>query len=397
MPEVDNKAEEVAGTKGENEVVLERELVSLGNDICNRPRLRGRLWWESIDSPKFVAAPMVWNSERAFRIAVRKHKVGLCYTPMVKAGILTGETCHSESCIAERDSLTAALKDICPVKGVEINDLPLIMQFCAVNAHSFVAAAQAVSPYVSAVDLNLGCPQQSAERDGFGAFLMDKPDDVYDIISSCVKAINIPVTAKMRVFESEEKTIEFARMLQSAGCSMIAVHGRLRAQRSHEGIVRYDTIRKIKEALDIPVIANGGIRDIEQAEHVLQVTNADGVMAATGLLRNHRLFDGSCIDPWRDVWEYLQIAREVPPPNIRYCRDHVLVLFGGREGQALKSHFDLFDMLSRNRKIVNPLQIWHIVRVMAHRNGEHVPSVDTVPLLSLGQIKKSKKLSLGKF
>jgi tRNA-dihydrouridine synthase len=130
------------------------------------------------------------------------------------------------------DRRDVVLADVAPLTAAEravgvLPDRPLIAQFCATTPQAFADAAAVVAPFVDAVDLNLGCPQKSAQTGGFGAFLMDKPELVRAMIEACVAAVSpTPVTAKIRVFESVDETVAFATMLEAAGVAAIAVHGR---------------------------------------------------------------------------------------------------------------------------------------------------------------------------
>ena len=138
-------------------------------------------------------------------------------------------------------------------------DRPLVAQFCATTPEGLAEAAKLVEPYVDAIDLNLGCPQKSAKTGGFGAYLMDRPKVVEAIIRTTCAAVSVPVTAKIRVFANVKKTVDFAKMLERAGCAAITVHGRTREQRHHEGKVRWKIIKAVVQAVNIPVIANGGV------------------------------------------------------------------------------------------------------------------------------------------
>ncbi|KAF9045410.1 dihydrouridine synthase-domain-containing protein [Panaeolus papilionaceus] len=178
-------------------------------------------------------------------------------------------------------------------EGDTVTDRPLIVQFCANDPDQLLKSALAVEKHCDAVDLNLGCPQEIAKKGRYGSFLQDDWDLIYKLINILHVNLSIPVTAKFRCFPTVEKTVEYAKMLERAGAQIITCHGRLREQRGQNtGLADWTKIRAVKEAVSVPVFANGNILYQSDILDCLKVTTADAVMSAEGQLYNAALFAG---------------------------------------------------------------------------------------------------------
>lgn len=170
-------------------------------------------------------------------------------------------------------------------------DRPLIVQLCGNDPQQILTSAKILEPYCDAVDINLGCPQDIAKRGKYGAFLQDEWDLIYDIINTLHRNLSVPVTAKFRVFPTIEKTVEYAQMLERAGAQILTCHGRIREQRGHNtGLADWEKIKAVKEAVSVPVFANGNILYHSDIDRCLEATCADAVMSAEGNLYNPTLF-----------------------------------------------------------------------------------------------------------
>ncbi len=172
-------------------------------------------------------------------------------------------------------------------------DRPLTVQFCSNDPEDFLTAAKHVAPFCDAVDLNLGCPQGIAKRGKYGAFLQEQPTLIADMVRKLHEELDVPVTAKMRVLETREQTLEYAKTILDAGASIITVHGRQREQKGHNtGLADWSMLRYLRENLpkDTVIFANGNILQHEDIEACLEATGADAVMSAEGNLYDPTIF-----------------------------------------------------------------------------------------------------------
>jgi tRNA-dihydrouridine synthase 1 len=172
-------------------------------------------------------------------------------------------------------------------------DRPLFTQFCANNPTELLNAAKYVAPFCDAIDLNLGCPQGIARKGHYGAFLQEDQSLIYSLINKLHTELSIPVTAKIRILDTKEKTLEYAQNVLKAGASILTVHGRTREMKGHKtGLADWSVIRYLRENLPAETVlfANGNILRKEDITRCLKETGVDGVMSAEGNLYDPAIF-----------------------------------------------------------------------------------------------------------
>ena len=225
---------------------------------------------------KLALAPMAGVSDLAFRCICRELGAGLTYTEMVSAKALVYQ-----------DSKTRGL--LC----LGAAEHPAGAQIFGSDAACMAEAAGIALEISRAdfIDINMGCPVGKVVKSGDGSALMREPDKAMRIIEAVRASANRPVTIKIRKWldKGSVNAVEFAKMAESAGVSAIAVHGRTRTQ-MYSGRADWDIIREVKNAVKVPVLANGDVWEAQDAVKILKYTGADMAMVGRGSFGNPWLF-----------------------------------------------------------------------------------------------------------
>ena len=208
-----------------------------------------------------------------------------------------------------------------------------------------MAAALAIAPYVSAVDVNMGCPVHFSTSGGMGSALLKKPDTAAEIVRTLSAALPCPVTCKIRLLPTLPETIAFAQMMEHSGAAAVAVHGRYVSQKPREP-AHWQQIASVVAALRVPVIANGDVFSHSDFQRLRADTGAQAAMCARGAQWNASVFRAEGLLPPAQV-RAAYVAQALrwanPLSNTKYCLREMLVAdkpsggLNGREGAALNA------------------------------------------------------------
>ena len=263
-------------------------------------RMKWKIGDVEIDNP-FVLAPMAGVTDLPFRKLCKEQGAGLICMEMVSA-----------KAISFHNKNTEALMEIDKCEN------PVSMQLFGSEPELMARVAAEIEerPF-DILDINMGCPVPKVVNNGEGSALLKNPELIVKIVKSVSSAIKKPLTVKVRIgFENAPVDIvDIAKRVEDAGAAAIAVHGRTR-QQYYSGTADWDAIRRVKEAVSIPVIGNGDVDSPEKAEALIKETGCDGVMIGRAVRGNPWLF--------RELNHYFETGEKLPRPSVEEVREMIL-------------------------------------------------------------------------
>ena len=248
-----------------------------------------------------ILAPMAGVTDLPFRLLCKEQGVGLICTEMISAKAIYFKNKNTET-----------------LMEIDERERPVSLQLFGSDPDLMAEIARQIeSRNFDILDINMGCPVPKVVNNGEGSALMKNPRLVHEIVSKVSKAIEKPLTIKIRKGFTEDcvNAVEIAKIAEDAGAAAVAVHGRTREQ-YYAGNADWDIIRKVKEAVSIPVIGNGDVDSPQKAEAMIRETGCDGIMIGRAVQGNPWLFS--------QILHYQKTGELLPKPGMEEVKEMIL-------------------------------------------------------------------------
>ncbi|MCI6120763.1 tRNA dihydrouridine synthase DusB [Bariatricus sp. SGI.161] len=253
-----------------------------------------------IDNP-YILAPMAGVTDLPFRLLCKEQGAGLLCMEMISAKALQYKNKNTKALLA-----------------IHPKEYPVSLQLFGSDPKIISEQAKRIEelPF-QILDINMGCPVPKVVKNGEGSALMKNPKLVYEIVYQTARAIQKPVTVKIRKGFDDTciNAVEIAKIIEEAGGAAVAVHGRTREQ-YYSGKADWEIIRQVKEAVSIPVIGNGDVTSGEKALEMRERTGCDGVMIGRGAQGNPWIF--------HELLEYDRTGKLPPRPSKEQIKETML-------------------------------------------------------------------------
>ncbi len=284
----------------------------------------------TLDSNIFLA-PMAAVNCLPFRVLCRRAGAGLIYSQMINVDDFFGD----------KDKIMERYADFVD------EERPVAAQLIGAKPEKMAEAASYIQHHAEIIDINFGCCDGDQLGKKAGCYFIRHPDRIHDVVSKIVKAVDIPVTAKIRIGWDDQSIncVETAKIIEKAGASAITVHARTKKDK-YEGKAKWQYIRQVKEAVSIPVIGNGDVRSPELAKSMLERTGCDAIMVGRAAMGDPHLFTrintylktGRSLpfqtkeQRYQDFLEFLELYKIQPRQKFSEIRNHALWFAKGLKG-----------------------------------------------------------------
>ena len=248
-----------------------------------------------------ILAPMAGVTDLPFRLLCKEQGAGLICTEMISAKAIYFKNKNTET-----------------LMEIDERERPVSLQLFGSDPDLMAEIARQIEPRnFDILDINMGCPVPKVVNNGEGSALMKNPRLVHEIVSKVSNAIEKPLTIKIRKGFAEDcvNAVEIAKIAEDAGAAAVAVHGRTREQ-YYAGNADSDIIRKVKEAVSIPVIGNGDVDSPQKAEALVRETGCDGIMIGRAVQGNPWLFS--------QILHYQKTGELLPKPGMEEVKEMIL-------------------------------------------------------------------------
>lgn len=274
-----------------------------------------------------VLSPMAGVTDVAFRALARRYGTSLTYTEFVSG-----------------TAIVRGNGDFLKIQTDEL-EKPVAVQLFGSDVEDVIQAAKQMEQRFDIIDVNCGCPAWKVIKTGAGSEMLKKPEGISAFVNKLATEINKPVTVKIRtgIDDNSINAIEIAKIIEDAGAAAIAIHGRTQKQ-GYTGTADWEIIRKVKEAVNIPVIGNGDVFTPETFKKRLEESNVDAIMIARGAVGNPYIFtqindliekgsydQGNRIEHF---FEYLELAEKYKIP-FHFIQTHAMSFTKTMEGGAI--------------------------------------------------------------